>query len=218
MDANFWLQRWQDGRTGFHQKQTNPLLEAHWSSLDLAPNSKVFVPLCGKTRDIDWLAARGHHVLGVELSELAVQQFFSERELEPTITRSPNGTHYSAGSVELIQADIFTITADMLADCAAVFDRAALIALPPDMRERYADMPYARLPPDCQGLLITIEYPPEQMDGPPFSVDTAEVHTLFDRDWHIDRLERRDILAEQPQFTDKGVTSLSTAEYGLTRN
>ncbi len=217
MDAKFWHQRWQENRIGFHQEQTTPLLEAHWPSLDLPTGSQVFVPLCGKTRDIDWLAARGHRVLGVELSEIAVQQFFAERELNPAIIRSPIGTHFSAGPVELIQSDIFAITADTLANCSAVFDRAALIALPPQMRMRYADVPYARLPPTCQGLLITLEYPQPQMDGPPFSVAEAEVHALFDREWNMKLLERRDILAERPDFAEDRVTALNTAAYRFER-
>ena len=217
MDAEFWQQRWRDGQIGFHQERVTPLLEKHWDALDLPAGSKVFVPLAGKSRDMDWLAARGHRVLGVELSELAVRQFFAERGLVPTITDSHLGKHHVTGQIELICGDAFALDAATFADCSAVYDRAALIALPPDMRQRYADELYARLPSGCRGLLITLEYPQHEKSGPPFSVDESEVHALFDRDWHVETLERRDILAEQPGFVAEGVSALQTAAYRLQR-
>ncbi len=215
MDAEFWKQRWQEGQIGFHQECVTPLLEKHWGALDLSANSKVFVPLAGKSRDMDWLAARGQHVVGIELTELAVQQFFAERDLTPARSASRFGQHYTAGPYELICGDAFALDAAMLADCAAVYDRAALIALPPPMRQRYAGELYACLPAHCRGLLITLEYPQQEKTGPPFSVDEAEVHALFHRHWRIEVLERRDILAEQPGFIAEGVTALWTAVYRL---
>src|SRR3546814_8142059 len=83
MDPDFWQQRWRDNRIGFHRDGVLPLLEKHWPSLGLATGSRVFVPLCGKSLDMAWLAARGHRVLGVELSPLAVGQFFDENGLAP---------------------------------------------------------------------------------------------------------------------------------------
>jgi thiopurine S-methyltransferase len=217
MDAEFWHQRWRDGKIGFHQDRVTPLLEKQWDALGLPAGSKVFVPLAGKSLDMDWLAVHGHRVLGVELSELAVRQFFAERGLAPTIGTSRLGEHYTSGAIELIRADVFALDAAALADCAAVYDRAALIALPPDMRKRYAEEPYARLPSGCRGLLITLEYPQHEKDGPPFSVGEAEMHALFDRDWRVEVLERRDILAEQPGFIAEGVSALHTAVYRLQR-
>ena len=217
MDAEFWLQRWQEGRTGFHQEHPTPLLEAHWSSLDLPADSKVFVPLCGKTRDIDWLAAQGHRVLGVELSEIAVQQFFAEHDMVADISESQLGKHHIAGPIQLICGDVFALDAATLADCAAVYDRAAVIALPPPLRQRYAHELYARLPMGCRGLMITLDYPQHEKTGPPFSVDDHEVHALFDHDWHIEMLERKDILAEQPGFVAEGISALHTAAYRLLR-
>jgi thiopurine S-methyltransferase len=217
MDAEFWKQRWRDGQIGFHQDRVTPLLEKHWDALDLPAGSKVFVPLAGKSLDMDWLAVRGHRVLGVELSELAVRQFFAERGQVPTVSESRMGQHYVNGAIELICGDAFKLDVATLADCAVVYDRAALIALPPAMRKRYADELYARLPTSCRGLIITLEYPQHEKSGPPFSVDEAEVHALFDRDWRIDMLERRDILAEQPGFIAEGVSALQTAVYRLQR-
>lgn len=177
--------------------------------------SRVFVPLAGKSLDMPWLAAQGHRVLGVELSPLAVEQFFAENKLVAKTHASRYGTHHVAGDIELICGDVFALDESALADCAGVYDRAALIALPPDLRARYVDGPCARLPGGCRGLLITLEYPQNEMQGPPFSVEEAEVRERYGSRWAVDLLERLDILAEQPGFSGAGVTALSTAVYRL---
>lgn len=215
MEHSFWLQRWREGRTGFHQDRVMPLLEKHWAALALPTGSRVLVPLAGKSLDMIWLAEHGHRVLGVELSALAVEQFFAENGLQPQVHESRYGRHYVAGAIEVICGDVFALDHVALADCGGVYDRAALIALPQAMRERYVGELHARLPADCRGLLITLEYPQLEKAGPPFSVDKHEVHRLYDARWTIDLLERRDILASQPSFIDEGVTALTTAVYQL---
>ncbi|MDO1527291.1 thiopurine S-methyltransferase [Fulvimonas sp. R45] len=217
MQAEFWLQRWREGRIGFHNDRPMPLLLERWPALALPRGSRVLVPLCGKTLDMPWLAAQGHRVLGVELSPLAVAQFFAEHGLVPERHVSPMGVHHVAGPIEIIQGDVFALDDATLAGCDAVYDRAAAIALPASMRERYAREVYGRLPAGCRGLLITLEYPPPEMDGPPFPVDAGDVDTLFGADWTIDLLERRDILAVQPKFQEAGVSSLHTGVYRLQR-
>lgn len=217
MDPDFWHQRWREGRTGFHQDRPTPLLLDHWPALALAPGSRVFVPLAGKSLDLVWLAAQGHRVLGVELSPLAVEQFFAGQGLTPEVHDSRYGRHYRAGDIELICGDVFGLDAEALADCAAVYDRAALIALPPELRCRYVRELHARLPAGCRGLLITLEYPQHEKQGPPFAVPEAEVRELYGRDWTVATRERRDILAQQPAFAAEGVSKLETAVYRLTR-
>src|SRR5690606_3357822 len=179
------------------------------------PGSRVLVPLCGKSLDLAWLASRGHAVLGVERSSLAVQQFFAEQGLSPETAASPSGVHHRAGAIEIVQVDAFALAQELLDSCAAVFDRAALIALPSDLRRPYMDTVYARLPVGCQGLLVTLEYPQPEKAGPPFSVDGDEVASLFGATWHPRLLERRDILAENPGFQADGVTRLHTAAWSL---
>lgn len=217
MHPDFWQQRWRDGRIGFHQERITPLLEQYWNAIGVPVGSRIFVPLAGKSLDLLWLAARGHRVLGVELSHLAVEQFFAEHALEPTRRASRYGTHHVAGEIELLCGDAFGLDAHALADCAGVYDRAALIALPPQMRQRYAADLYSRLPAGCRGMLVTLEYPQHEKDGPPFSVPEAEVRARYGRDWAIEALERRDILASQPGFVADGVTSLHTVAYRLQR-
>ncbi len=215
MDAEFWKQRWQAGQIGFHRTQVMPLLETHWPALGLAAGSRVLVPLAGKSLDMHWLAAQGHQVLGVELSPLAVQQFFDEAGLQPVRHHSRYGEHFVAGPVEVILGDALGLDTALLADVAGVYDRAALIALPPALRQRYLRTLYAALPGRCQGLLITLEYPQAEKAGPPFSVEAAEVTRLFDLPWKATLLERREILAQEPRFQAEGVTALATAVYRL---
>ncbi len=218
MQAEFWLQRWREGRTGFHRDAPMPLLVQHWPALQLAGGSRVLVPLCGKTLDMPWLAAQGHSVLGVELSPLAIEQFFAGQGLVPERRETAMGIHHVAGDIEIIQGDVFGLDDATLAACDAVYDRAAVIALPPPLRERYAREVYGRLRSGCRALMITLEYPQHEMDGPPFSVDAGNIDALFGDAWQVDLLERRDILASQPRFRDDGVTSLHTGVHRLERH
>ena len=218
MDAEFWNQRWREGRIGFHQDRVTPLLEQYWDALDLPAGARVLVPLAGKSLDMLWLAQKGYRVLGVELSQLAVSQFFTENHLSPTVSETQGSVWYRAGSIEMICGDAFALDAEVLQSCDAVYDRAALIALPPTLRTRYADQVYARLPSGCRGLLVTLEYPQDQKAGPPFSVSADEVHTRFERDWRLDLLERRDILANQPGFVAEGVSALHTSAWRMLRH
>jgi thiopurine S-methyltransferase len=217
MQPEFWHERWREGRIGFHQDQPTPLMLKHWLSLRVAPGAKVFVPLAGKSLDLAWFASQGYRVLGVELSQLAIEQFFAEHGLQPVRRTSPCGTHFEAGNIELVCGDAFGLDAEVLGHCDAVYDRAALIALPPALRRRYVHELYARLPAGCRGLLITLEYPQHEKQGPPFSVPEAEVRALYGPDWDVELRERRDILAQQPGFAAEGVSALGTAVYGLRR-
>src|SRR3546814_15292397 len=114
MDTEFWLQRWRDGQTGFHQTRVMPLLQKYWPALSVPQAGRVLVPLAGKSLDMAWLAGQGHRVLGVELSALAVEQFFAENNLHPATTDSPMGRHNVAGNIEVICGDIFALDAATL--------------------------------------------------------------------------------------------------------
>ena len=216
MQPDFWHQRWADNQIGFHQSAPTTLLLKHWPTLDVPAGATVFVPLCGKSLDMAWLASQGHHVLGVELSQRAVEQFFAEHGLTPEIRESQYGTHYVAGGIEIIRGDAFGLDERVLSECAAIFDRAAMIALPPPLRARYAGELYARLPTGCSGLLITLEYSQAERDGPPFSVSEDEVRERLASTWQVDLLERRPISDGHPGFVS-GVSTLDTSVYRLQR-
>ena len=192
-----------------------PLLQKHWPALDLPAGSRVLVPLAGKSLDVAWLAQQGHDVLAVELSPIAVAQFFEEHGLRPDIRSTPLGTVYRAGSIEFLCGDIFALDAATLGRCTACYDRAALIALPPELRARYVRHVYGHLPAGCRTLLLTLDYPQADMDGPPFAVPEAEIRALYGDRWHIERLESRDILAQEPKFAARGVSRLHTEVFRL---
>lgn len=215
MEPDYWQRRWAEGRIGWHQAEANALLREQWPTLSLADDSLVFVPLCGKSEDMAWLAAQGHRVLGVELSRDACNAFFAEHGLVPEVSMHGPFQHYRSERVELLAGDVFDLSAKDLADCSASYDRAALIALPASMRERYVEHVLGKLPAGCRSLLVTLEYPQDEKEGPPFSIDHAEVERLFASHWDIELLERRDILAREPTFQADGVTRLHTAAYRL---
>lgn len=215
MDANFWIERWREGRTGFHQDRVTPLLPKYWPSLNLPAQARILVPLCGKTLDMIWLASQGHQVLGVELAEQAIDQFMAENQLQPTVRNTPLGRHYQTGNIEIICGDIFNLDAATLNTCAGAYDRAALIALPPNVRTRYVDHIYRQLAPGYRGLLLTLDYPQEQMDGPPFSVPEAEVQTLYENHSTAKLIDRRDTLAKDPKLASRGIDRLDTLVFEL---
>ena len=217
MDSQFWRERWARNQIGFHLPEVNPYLQRHWPQLALAQGAKVLVPLCGKSLDLVWLASQGHRVLGVELSEQAVDAFFSEQGLTPRISQRGVFKVYQADVIEVWCGDFFALDADALRDCTALYDRAALIALPPLMRARYAEHLNVLLGVGCKGLLITLDYDQTQKAGPPFAVTEDEVKLLLGAHWTLEVLEEHDVLGESWKFVQDGVTRLEERVYQLTR-
>ncbi len=192
MDADFWHQKWQAKQIGFHNAEPNPLLLAHIDKLALAAGSRVFVPLCGKTLDIGWLLAGGYEVVGAELSELAVSELFQELGVVPRIQSVGGFRHYHADGLDVFVGDIFQLDAVTLGRVDAVYDRAALVALPAAMRNSYPRhlMQITRTAPQ---LLITYDYDQTQIAGPPFSVSVEEVHSHYADAYRITALEHLEV-------------------------
>ncbi|MDD2056028.1 thiopurine S-methyltransferase [Pseudomonas sp. GD03860] len=216
MQAEFWHKRWADNQIGFHQGQVNAYLQKHWSALNLEAGSKVLVPLCGKSLDLAWLAGQGHQVLGIELSQLAIEDFFTEQQLQPEISQQGAFRVYRHEGLELWCGDFFALRAEDLGACAGLYDRAAVIALPPAMRERYAALLSDCMPQGCKGLMITLDYEQQYLDGPPFSVPDQEVLQSFSA-WQPTMLEAWDVIEQSPKFVQAGVTSLFERVYRLQR-
>ncbi|MGY2195912.1 thiopurine S-methyltransferase [Pseudomonas pergaminensis] len=216
MEPKFWQERWARNQIGFHLPEVNPYLQRHWPQLALAQGAQVLVPLCGKSLDLMWLASHGLRVMGVELSEQAVEAFFSEQNLVPRITRRGAFTVYQADLIEVWCGDFFALDAEALTDCTGLYDRAALIALPPLMRAQYAEHLNHLLRSGCQGLLVTLDYDQTQKAGPPFAVTDDEVRVLFGAEWTLGVLEEQDILGESWKFVQDGVTRLDERVYQLT--
>ncbi len=217
MDPDFWHARWRDNEIGFHQDDINPHLQRYWSQLGATAGARVLVPLCGKSRDMLWLAGEGFRVLGVEVSPIAVAAFFADNGLRPTSTEDTRFIRRQADEITLIEGDFFALARADVAPLDAVYDRASLIALPPEMRQKYAKQMAALLPSGVPVLLITLDYPQSQMDGPPFSVGAAEVERLFGRTFTIETLASIDILPENPRFQSRGLSHLLEQAYRLVR-
>ena len=216
MEPAFWHKRWADNQIGFHQAQVNPYLQAYWPRLGLAPGCRVLVPLCGKSLDLAWLAGQGHRVLGVELSRRAVEDYFREHGLVPEVGQQGAFEVWRSGDVELWCGDFFALRTQDLEDCVGLYDRAALIALPPAMRERYLALLSTLLPNACKGVLVTLDYDQALLDGPPFSVPDAEVRAGF-AGWRVACFEEQEVIRESPKFEQAGVVSLMERVYLLGR-
>jgi thiopurine S-methyltransferase len=217
MEPNFWLARWQKGEIGFHLDRPNPMLLQHAAALP-APGTRVLVPLCGKSVDLAWLHERGHSVLGVELSPIAAKAFFEEHSLPVTVVRDGPFERYRGNSaaIEILVGDFFAIDAQRAGTVAGYYDRAALVALPPQLRPRYVAHLATLLPAGTRGLVVAFEYAPN-VGGPPFSVDQAEVQHLYSPHFTLELLERNDILAAEPRLAARGMRSLHECAYAVVR-
>lgn len=182
MESGYWHDKWATGNIAFHREEANPALVAHLDRLALPPGARLFVPLCGKTRDIGWLRARGYRVCGAELSETAVARLFAEMGVEPERRAGGPPTHYAAPGIDIHVGDILALDRATLGPVDAVYDRAALVALPEGMRARYAAHLVA-LTGGAPQLLVCYDYDQAQMDGPPFSVDAAQVRGFYAGDY-----------------------------------
>lgn len=218
MHAEFWQARWARSEIGFHLPEVNPYLQRYWPALGLPEGARVLVPLCGKSLDLAWLAGQGYQVVGVELAQRAVEDFFAEHGLQPLVSDIGAFRHYQAGNLEIYCGDFFALGAQQLAGCAALYDRAALIALPAEMRARYVAHLSQVLPSGCQGLLVTLDYDQEQMPGPPFAVGDEEVRQLLAECWQVQMLECIDVLGENWKFLKRGLERLDERVYRLDKH
>lgn len=216
MQSNFWFDRWQTNQIGFHQPEGQPMLREHWPALELPHGAHVLVPLCGKARDMAWLAAQGHAVTGVELSDTAAHDFFSESARQYQITQDGPFQRFSDGAIDILVGDFFDLSVERLACFDAWYDRAALIALPPAMREDYATHLLEHLPPLARGLLITFAYDQSLMEGPPFSVDDDAVRRLMSGRAGVELLAERNGPPASDHLRQKGLDETREGVYRLT--
>lgn len=215
MKKEFWLERWERSEIGFHQGEINPYLLRFWPELRVA-SGEVFVPLCGKSLDMAWLREQGSFVLGVELSPVAVKDFFREQGKSPERVSGGKFDNYIADGICLACGDFFDLRKEDMAKVSAVYDRASLIALPPEMRERYARHLVDILPPATQILLVTVDYPQAEMQGPPFAVSVNEVEVLYGKYAEVRLLAQEDVLAQNPRFQQRGVSRMQENIFLLT--
>ncbi|MGA7157516.1 MAG: thiopurine S-methyltransferase [Acidobacteriaceae bacterium] len=192
MEEQFWQELWKKNEIAFHQPKANPLLVRHLPSLGLAAGARVFVPLCGKSLDLHWLLAQGFRVAGAELSQMAVEQLFDELGMRPQVTVAGALTRYAAPGITIFQGNIFELSAELVGAVDAVYDRAALVALPDPMRTQYAEhlMVVTKSAPQ---LLICFEYDQTLLTPPPFSIGEAEVRQRYKEVYSVELLERVEV-------------------------
>jgi len=184
MNPDFWHKKWESNEIGFHLAQANPLLVQYFPALQLQPGQRVLVPLCGKSLDIAWLLDQGCQVVGAELSALAIEQLCEQLGVVPEITETEHWRHYQAEGLDLFVGDVFNLTAAAVGPVDAVYDRAALVALPPAMRPHYTRH-ITTISDHAPQLLICFDYDQSLMAGPPFSVDLAEVRQHYGAEYDI---------------------------------
>jgi thiopurine S-methyltransferase len=225
MEITFWRERWNNDQTGFHQRKINPYLMYFYGekgpALEQREKLKVFVPLCGKSKDMLWLSQNNYEVFGVECSDLAVQGFFEENALNyKHAEKDQHALYQSSGLpslIEIFQGDFFELQPSDLDDVTDIFDRASLVALPVDMRQRYADKMAELQKPGVRTLLVALTYDASEMNGPPFSVTEDEINGLFSDNFSVQKLLLKEVIEEESGLKKRGLTSLVETVYKLVR-
>ena len=217
MEPEFWHQRWSENRIGFHQQKINSRLRKFWPCLGVPRGADVFVPLCGKSLDMLWLAEQGYRVLGIELSASACESFFVENGMAYKVEARGPFTGFAGESITLFAGDFFDLSAEDLSSVRGIYDRAALIALPESMRPGYAGHMADILPSDCQGLLISIAYDERKMQGPPFSIGEEEVRELFEPGFSVDLISESTGPEIVGNLRERGLDTLDEKVYRLAK-
>ena len=192
MDAQFWHDRWAKNEIGFHKSEANPFLVKYVHELALNKGNRVFLPLCGKTLDIPWLLSNGYRIAGSELSALAIDQLFSGLGVTPTITKNGRIAHYHANNIDIFVGDLFDVTRTMLGPVDAIYDRAALVALPDTIRSRYTAH-LTDITNHAPQLLICYEYDQRAAEGPPFSISHEEVRRHYADQYQLTLLTSEEV-------------------------
>ena len=224
MEAQFWLDKWHKQETGFHLASVHPLLQKFYAEV-FEPQLGVFVPLCGKTSDLAFFAEKGSYtdnvkVVGCELAENAVKAFFAEQkqsddrksdDKQLKVSELESFKSYQLDNIEILVGDYFDLQPKQLEACTRIYDRAALIALPESMRKVYVEH-MRNLLPHAKMLLISLEYPQHEMNGPPFSVSQDAVNQLFSFA-KIKQVYTNNILSKEPKFESRGLSALYESAY-----
>lgn len=225
MEIDFWLERWNNNQIGFHQQQVNPYLIYFYGEKGPSPEQreklKVFVPLCGKSKDLLWLSQNGYKVFAVECSDRAVKDFFEDNALNyKHAKKDQQGLYQSSdlsSSIEIFKGDFFDLQKGNLEDVTDIFDRASLVALPEDKRKLYVDKMAELQRPQVRTLLVTLDYDSSEMNGPPFPVTDEEVHDLYSENYSIKKLCFKDVINEETGLRNRGLSSLIETVFKLVR-
>ena len=208
MNIDYWIKRWGEGETGFHREVVNEHLLTFGKDAFGTEGCRILVPMCGKSLDMLWLEEQGHEVVGIEVAEQAVRAFFEENGRAFSERRHETCRIFESGAVTLILGDIFALPRKLPAPVQGIYDRAAYHALEsPARRRRYAEILKRLLAPSGRILLLTLDYDPDEMEGPPYAVPESEIETVFGTDRPLKRLLRQDIIDQEPKLRARGCTA-----------
>lgn len=216
MKEEFWLKKWLDNEIGFNQAKPNKLMQRYFPTLNLKSGSRIFVPLCGKSIDMLWLAGQGYKVIGVELSQSACKAFFKENIMPVKVEEYGDFVVYNGGEITLLSGDFFSLNKNTLGKVDAVYDRAALIALPSELRQQYSQHMMELFDEDTKGFLITTTYDQDQMQGPPFSIDENEVNVLYGEYLDVKQVYSKPVSEIPMHLKEKGLLQATEQVYCLT--
>jgi len=225
MEIDFWLERWDNNQTGFHQQQVNPYLTYFYGNkgpaVEQREKLKVFVPLSGKTKDMLWLSQNSYKVFAVECSDRAVKDFFEENALNYKHAEKDQHALYQSSDlptiIEIFQGDFFELQQQDLDDVTDIYDRASLVALPVEMRQQYAKKMAELQKPGTRTLLVTLTFDHAEMNGPPFSVTEEEVNDLYSENFSVQKLLYKNVIDEETGLKNRGLTALVETVYKLVR-
>jgi thiopurine S-methyltransferase len=206
MELSYWISRWNKEKTGFHMQNGYPGLEKYWPAIDIPSGSTVMVPLCGKSLDMMWLSKKVDLVIGVEISQKAVGQFFKDNQLDVKRYKYAGFNVYRSGNIEIWCGDFIKLPENKIPDISLIYDKASLTALPQSMRRKYADKMKSFIQNDTKLLLHLFDYPQEEMNGPPFSITPGEVQNLYSEKLRVTLLEKNQLsLNDYQKFMKRGL-------------
>lgn len=188
MNIDFWHKLWEKNEIGWHNEEVNKLFLKNFPQLALKKNSRVFIPLCGKTVDIEWLLDNDYSVVGIELNENAIKELFNYLKLNPTIKTVGPLTLYSAKNIDIFVGDIFELEKSTLGKVDTIYDRGAIVALPTEMRKKYTSL-LVDITENAPQLIISYEYDQKLMEGPPFSVKESQLKDYYNDYYNLKLME-----------------------------
>ncbi len=208
MELSYWQSRWKKGNIGFHLDEYYPGLTENWDEIDIKPDATVLVPLCGKSRDLLWLSRRAKKVIGVEVSQTAINQFINEHNLKTHNSSFTSFSIVTSGNIELWCGDFFKLTEEKFEAIDLIYDKAALTALPPGMRIRYSKKLKNLSSPHTKILIQHFKYNQNEMNGPPFSIPQKEISDLFSDYFVIQELQKMELeIKNFKKFQNRGLKS-----------
>ena len=213
-----WHSHWTRKSPGFHEGQVNSYLQQFLPLYDLQPGDTIFIPLCGKAVDILWLSQQGYHVIGVELSEIAIKSFFEESDIDFEKAESENLVVYKAENITLYQGDYMNLQSEYLKGCKLVYDRASIVAIESFNRKAYKRKMLEIIPTGTPMLLVTLDYDQDVMQGPPFSVPVSEITELYKPEYKLELLQSSEQIEERPKWREIGLQSLLESALRLSPN